>query len=51
MQTGLEVGKIIHLNSGSPDLKIVSVQGEEVTVEWNSESGVEQKTFPTHCLR
>jgi uncharacterized protein YodC (DUF2158 family) len=50
-QKDFKVGGIVHLNSGSPDWKIVEIQGEKVTVEWLSDDGDQQReTFPMVCL-
>lgn len=52
MQKVLEIGNIVHLNSGSPDLKIIGIEGENVTVEWEEEPGkIVQSVFPVVSLR
>lgn len=51
MQINFVIGQIVHLNSGSPDLKIIAIQDGKVTVEWQSESGIQNATFPAVCLR
>lgn len=49
-QEKFKTGDIVHLNSGSTDLKIVGIH-EAVDVEWlNDEGGVERKTYPVVCL-
>jgi uncharacterized protein YodC (DUF2158 family) len=49
-QTELKVGDIVHLNSGSSDMKIVDIQ-KTADVEWlNDEGGVERATYPVVCL-
>jgi len=42
-------GEIVHLNSGSPDLKVIAVDGDQVTVEWDG--GKQQATFSDVCLQ
>jgi len=32
----LQIGDIVRLKSGSPDMKVVSKDGEKVTVEWTT---------------
>jgi len=49
-QKALHVGDMVHLNSGSPDLKVVARTGDDVRVEWEGESGPEQAEFPSVCL-
>jgi len=52
MQAELQIGHIVHLKSGSPNLKIVARDGENVTVEWlNEECVLEQMTLPGVCFR
>lgn len=51
MLTEFSIGKIVHLKSGSPDLKIIAVHDDNVVVEWHDESGnSKQGTFPKPCL-
>lgn len=50
-QEKIHVGDIVHLNSGSPDLKVVALSGLDVRVEWCGESGLEQAVFPSVCLK
>ncbi len=50
-QLKLNAGDIVHLNSGSPDLKIAAIENGKVTVEWHGESGLEQATLPVVCVR
>ena len=51
-QIPLRTNDIVHLNSGSPDLKIVALDGEKATVEWRDDEGVIQAmTLPNVCLR
>ena len=50
-QAEFRVGNIVHLKSGSPDLKIVAVDGGDITVEWVNEKGVnEQWKWPSLCF-
>lgn len=49
-----ELGKLVHLNSGSPALTITDIDEDEgmVTVEWVSEDGrPQQAIFPVECVR
>lgn len=46
MQQQLEPGNIVHLNSGSPDLKVVSVDGDSLTVVWE-----QALTLPISCVQ
>lgn len=43
-------GDVVHLNSGSPDLTVESVDGDNVTVTWEGETGQEQITL-CHVFR
>jgi hypothetical protein len=46
----LEIGSIVHLKSGSPDLKVVKI-AEEVTVEWHDDENIlQQWTLPAGCF-
>jgi hypothetical protein len=45
----LQVGDIVRLNSGSPDLRIVDL--DRVTVEWKNDQGeTESAVYPSVCL-
>jgi hypothetical protein len=47
----LQIGHIVHLNSGSPDLKIVAINGNEIEIEWTNEKGQsERTTLPRVCF-
>jgi len=46
----LSVSDIVHLNSGSPDLKIIAIENGKISVEWHTESGLEQAVFPMACV-
>lgn len=51
-QLSLKIGDVVHLNSGSPDLKVIALRDYDVVVvEWDGESGPEQTEFPSVCLR
>ena len=50
-QTALQTGDIVYLNSGSPDLKVVVLSGDQVEVEWQGETVLEQAVFPVVCIR
>jgi len=44
----LQIGGIVRLKSGSPDL---TVAGMNVAVEWKNENGeMQTATFPRECL-
>lgn len=50
----LELGKLVHLNSGSPALTVTDIDESEemVTVEWVTESGIPQQAiFPFECVK
>ena len=50
--TQLMIGQIVHLNSGSPELEVVAIKGENVEVEWRNErDNIERTTFPTVCVQ
>ena len=50
-QLDLNIGEIVHLKSGSPDLKVIRTQ-DLVEVEWlNEEGGKEQAVFPQTSLQ
>jgi pyruvate kinase len=50
-QTAVRAGDIVHLNSGSPDLKVVNINGDKIQVEWVNERGnLERSTLPRICL-
>lgn len=40
-ETPLQAGDIVHLNSGSPDLKVIGIVngGREIAVEWQDSMG------------
>jgi uncharacterized protein YodC (DUF2158 family) len=53
MQTNAElhINDIVHLNSGSPDLKIVTIEGGTVKVEWRNErDNVKRAMFSRVCV-
>ena len=50
-QIDFTTNDIVHLNSGSPDLKVVGIDGEKVQVEWTNERGnLERMTLPAVCF-
>lgn len=44
------VGDIVHLNSGSPDLTVIEVDGQTVTVAWHDGVNAQGAEFPEQCL-
>ena len=51
MQHELRTGYIVHLNSGSPDLKVVGTEGDQIEVEWVNEGGnLERMKMPETCF-
>jgi hypothetical protein len=50
-KTNVQISDIVHLNSGSPDLRIIEIKGENVDVEWQSDKNMERATFPVVCVR
>jgi hypothetical protein len=50
-QTAFSIGEIVHLNSGSPDLRVIAVIGEEIKVEWETQPGIfDTTTSPAVCF-
>ena len=49
-QKKLRVGETVKLNSGSPDLKVVS-SGEQTTVEWFDGTSIGRATLPSICFK
>ena len=50
-QTELRTGDIVHLNSGSPNLKVAAVGDGWVEVEWSGENGrMERMKAPGVCF-
>jgi len=50
-ETSLQVGTVVRLNSGSPDMKVVAPQAEAVHVEWAADDGTVQfGMFPITSL-
>jgi hypothetical protein len=50
-QDELQIGYIVHLNSGSPDLKVVAIEGDEIAVEWRNETNsLERMSLPRVCF-
>lgn len=52
-KSGIHIGSIVHLNSGSPDLKVVAANGDLVSVEWLNERGNWERLSdrPAVCFR
>jgi len=53
-QEELSIGDMVQLNSGSPSLKVIALDGEQVEVEWRGETTVEtieRTKFPRVCVR
>jgi hypothetical protein len=49
--TTFRMGEIVHLNSGSADLRIIAAKGEEIEVKWEVEPGIRHTlTFPIVCF-
>lgn len=50
-QSEITVGSTVRLNSGSPDLKVIGICVEGISVEWKKENGeMQTRTFPRACL-
>jgi uncharacterized protein YodC (DUF2158 family) len=49
----IQVGDVVHLNSGSPDMTVIALDclAENVAVEWLSEDGIERHVYPSVCLQ
>ena len=50
MERELKIGDIVHLKSGSPDLTVVAISGDNVTTEWISNGNKVTGDFPAACL-
>lgn len=50
MQTALHTGDIVHLNSGSPELRVVALADGKATVEWASNGVTRQMSAPIACF-
>jgi len=44
-EKSFHVGDTVQLNSGSPDLQVIALDGDAVTVEWKDKT-----TLPTACF-
>lgn len=44
------VGSVVRLNSGSPRLLVVDVDGENVTVAWQTSDGSQEMTSKRVCF-
>jgi uncharacterized protein YodC (DUF2158 family) len=50
-QENVKEGDVVRLNSGGPDMKIVSIVNNLVMVEWkNGKKDVERSSFPIVCV-
>ena len=50
--TQLCIGDMVHLNSGSPALKVVALRNHKVEVEWSNQLGrLERMALPAACFR
>ena len=47
----LQVGDIVHLNSGSPELTITAIDSGSAKVEWLDGGVTKQGVFPCACLK
>jgi hypothetical protein len=46
-----EIGSVVFLNSGSPALEVIAVDGSLVTVEWRNDEGeLQREAFFDACL-
>lgn len=50
MQTALHAGDIVHLNSGSPELRVVTLAEGKATVEWVANGVNRQMSAPMACF-
>jgi len=53
MEENPQIGSVVHLNSGSPDLKVISFceSCRIVQVEWQANGKLRRDRFPLACLR
>lgn len=50
-QVSYEVGDVVQLRSGSPELTVVNLENGDATVEWIDDGGVLNNwTFPEGCF-
>ena len=49
-QQAIVVGGIVHLKSGSPDLRVIGASEEEIEASWNDEGETRTSTIPRVCL-
>jgi hypothetical protein len=45
-QTASRIDDIVHLNSGSPDLKVVVIGANQIEVEWQGDSALQWLRMP-----
>ena len=48
----LQLGNVVHLNSGSPDLRVIALdsQKEHIAVEWVRDGLVDRTILPAVCV-
>ena len=46
----LEIGDIVHLNSGGPNSEVVSRAGDTLTVQWRNGKQRSKLTLPRSCF-
>ena len=52
MNQQVQIGDMVHLNSGSPDLKVVGKHANQLEVEWLGDSGsLERMSLPAVCFK
>jgi len=49
-QSEIRIGDIVRLNSGSPDLNVKSLNGDDVSVEWEIDGEIFKDTFHLWCI-
>ncbi len=50
MSEEIRIGDAVHLNSGSPDLKVIAWDARKVVVEWHNGTDLEIALFPRVCV-
>jgi len=46
-EQGIKIGDLVRLNSGGPDMKVMTTDGDKVTVEWKA---IQSASFPLACV-
>ncbi len=46
----IKMGEIVRLNSGSPDLKVIGIDGGSCELIWESEGEPRRSVFPLACV-